>query len=129
MVYNMDNIEQKLEIEDDKLKQLFSKIKPVVRKDGCNGLYYIKDVDLRNVAFTWSPEITEDATGLKPFKTIITFHKYGYQGMFKPSIAEVLAQIPKRYTNKCVAFEIDKNVKIDTKNSCHISNTTLYMRT
>ena len=37
-----------------------------------------------------NPKPTDKATGLKPLCTIKTYHTYGYHGLFKPSIAEVL---------------------------------------
>jgi hypothetical protein len=91
-------------ITDDELKAMAERIKPVVRSGKV--LFYIKEVDLKNIAYTWSPEITDRATDLKPLKEITTYHRYGYYGFFKPSIAEVLAQIPTELRETVVAFEI-----------------------
>lgn len=116
-----------LEIEEERLNELFSTIKPVIRVGDENKLFYIEDVHLRNNSFLWSPKATIEAAGLVPFKVIKTFHVFSTAVLFKPSIAEVLAQIPQKYVNKCVAFETSDNVSIDSKTSCHIADTTLYM--
>jgi hypothetical protein len=125
-------------ISDERLEELAKRIKPIVQmervsssnEDNDDGSftittspdpegdwvpwrtgekYFIKDVDLRGVAYTWSPEPTKLASNLKTHADITTYHAYGYYGMFKPSIAEVLAQIPEEYVDKIVAFEIIKS--------------------
>jgi hypothetical protein len=93
-------------ITDDELAKLAGRIKPVVLSEGKP--HYIKPVDLRKVAFTWAPSPVKVATGLKPLADIRTYHTYGYYGFFKPSIAEVIAQIPKKHLRRAVAFEIVK---------------------
>lgn len=97
-------ISERLEISDERLEELARRIKPVVRCDG--DLYYILDVDLRNVAFTWDPKLKERAEGLEELVRIRTYHIWNYYGFFKPSIAEVLAQIPKTKLLETSAFEI-----------------------
>ena len=96
------------QISDERLEELVGKIRPVVRmskvttsrrsrleQDEEGDLYYVKDVDPRNVAFTWEPKPTSMAKGVNPnpYKEIVTIHSYGAPVFFKPSIAEVLAQI------------------------------------
>ncbi len=106
------------EISDQELHARYERIKPVVRyaemrMGGKSRLeehaegdhYHIEDVDLRRTAFTWAPKPTTRAPGLIELDTIATHHTYGYQGFFKPSIAEVLAQIPEEYLGDVVAFE------------------------
>ena len=58
------------------------------------GKRYIKPVDLFGIAYTWDPKPAGKAKDVKPLCDITTYHTYGYYGFFKPSIAEVLAQIP-----------------------------------
>ena len=110
-------------INDNNLYTLMEKIKPVAEKDG--KLYYIKDVDPRTVAFTWDPEFKAEATGLTECGTIHTMHTYGYHGFFKPTIAEVMAQIPKEYYSKAVAFATDFG-GFTNDNKHHIGVTVLY---
>lgn len=103
------------EISDEKLLELSQRIKPVIRfSRGLKGLflspegipYYIKPVDLREMAFTWDATPSKKAKGLQEIVAIRTLHSYGYHGLFKPSIAEVIAQIPEEFLDRVVAFEI-----------------------
>lgn len=79
-------------------------VKPVVRFNGV--LHYIKDVDLFNISYIWSPEKADVAPALVPLEKIVTYHSYGHPALFKPSIAEVLAQIPCVLVKKVCAFEL-----------------------
>ena len=65
----------------------------------------MEPVDPRGVAFTWDPKPTERTPPMIELDKIYTDHSYGYVGFFKPSIAEVLAQIPEQYINQAAAFE------------------------
>lgn len=100
-------------------------------------LKYIEPVDLYTTAFTWSPNPAENAEGLRPLNDITTYHSYGYYGFFKPSISEVLRQIPADIVDKVVAFEIikspensdDLNANIEALNAgYHVATTRLYIR-
>ncbi len=93
------------DVPQARIRELFERIKPVVQF-GQKGLCYIKPVDLFGVAYTWNPKPADRATGLKDLCDITTYHTFGYHGFFKPSIAEVLAQIPEEHLDKVVAFEI-----------------------
>ena len=96
------------EITEERLNTLIKKIVPVVREN--NKLYKIEIPDLRKIAYTWDYKITEECNNLKEVMRIKTNHYCGYYGLFKPSIAEVLAQIPENLINKVVAFEIISDV-------------------
>ncbi len=122
-------ISERLEISDERLEELSKRIKPVVRLDG--KLYYIREVNLRETAFTWSPKLKEEAKGLEELIRIRTYHTYGYPGFFKPSIAEVLSQIPKRHLLHTSAFEIPVHVTDSEPKLCgeyHIARTILYKK-
>ncbi len=109
------------EIPDKKLEMLVKKVKPVVR---CSRLLdteivepdpegdllcYIEYDDPRMDNFIRNPKPKSIAEGLKHLADIKTYHKFGVPVMFSPSIAEVLAQIPKKYLDKVVAFETIAN--------------------
>lgn len=80
---------------------------PVGFRERCLGLHDIgPQSDLRGQSFTWSEDLREPALGLVAAKTVVTLHTYGYYGMFKPSIAEVLAQAPEDL-GEYVAFSIE----------------------
>ena len=127
-------------ISDGRLEELMKEIKPVVRysrritsredklvQDDEGDLYFIKDVDPRDVAFTWDPEPARMAEEVNPnsYKSIKTIHSYGAPVFFKPSIAEVLAQIPEDDIRRCVAFETNY-LGFTEGSSCHLAQTRLY---
>ena len=145
-------------ISDEMLEKLYEKIKPVVRysmkpevgvskeipdgdpqyfvfiKEDHSGdlLYYIEDVEPRKTAFIWSPKPVRLAENLEYLDIIETYHTLGAPAFFKPSIAEVLSQIPTRYIDIVVAFETiadgltaDNVVEVRSK-SYHKTTTKLY---
>ena len=120
------------EITEERLNILIKKIVPVVKED--NKLYFIEIPDLRKIAYTWDYKITEECNNLKEISRIKTHHYCGYYGLFKPSIAEVLSQIPEDLINKVVAFEIisdvcsgtDDEIKIFNEGNGHLATAILY---
>lgn len=126
--YEPKNREPRIpEISDAKLEELYKRIKPVVKRKG--KLYYIKDEDPRKVAFTWDPKLKNKAKKLEKLCNITTYHTYGYYGFFKPSIAEVIAQIPKYYLDKTVAFETLTDLTVENiVGDYHVTTTTLYTK-
>ncbi len=134
------------EVSKERIVELGERIKPVVRftrswrglsRSAEGHLRYIKSHDLFNIAYTWAPKAAKATRGLKKLCDITTNHGFGYQGLFKPSIAEVLAQIPAEYLDKVVAFEIIKHPEtVDDLNrehealnaGYHVATTRLYVR-
>jgi hypothetical protein len=124
------------EVSKELIEELAETIHPVVEFDGKK--YFIEKVDLFGIAFTWDPKKTEEAVGLKEVATITTFHSWAYYGFFKPTIAEILNQIPEDLRYKVKAFEIvdwpreasDFNKTEESaaafKASYHTAKTTLY---
>lgn len=124
------------DVPEHRIHELARRIKPVVefqRKGKC----YIKPVDLFKIAYTWDPKPAGKAKGLRKLRDITTYHTYSYYGFFKPSIAEVLAQIPEEHVNEVVAFEIvgspesadDLNREREAIDAgYHVAVTTLYGR-
>lgn len=125
------------EIEFDKLQELAARIRPIFRnKHDQNKPYYMVLPDLCRAAFTWDPKPESRVTGLKKLVSINTLHTYGYYGFFKPSIEEVIAQIPEDLLDKVVAFETfgpddvhDLNKQIEAVNAgFHLAETVLYVK-
>lgn len=120
-------------LTDARLAELVSRIKPVVEFKGVKR--YIEPVNPRNVAYTWDPKPADVAPAFKEVAEIQTFHTYGYIGFFKPSIAEVLAQIPEQLLDRVIAFELkttpshvnDLNAESEASNAgYHVAYATLY---
>lgn len=97
------------DISDDALRDLAEKVKPLIRDRDDGKPYNIRACHLRDVAYTWSPRLVgdpvENLTTIGQFQCL---HRYGYYGMFKPSIAEVLCQMPKELADSSEYFEIVK---------------------
>ncbi len=121
------------DIGADEYERLTKAILPVVERDGA--LWYIEQPDLVRVAFTWSPAFTEEAKGLEAVGKIRTLHKYSFYGFFKPSISEVILQIPRgTYGYGVDAFCVRGPEDVDDLNrnkeeldaGFHVAETTLY---
>jgi hypothetical protein len=113
-------------LTDERLAELLGRIRPVYRFDG--ELWHIKPVDPCRIAFLWDPKEDGRAKGLKPLRSIETCHDYGHPSLFKPSIAEVLAQIPEDILGEVVAFETSRCADFDEGRDCHVTTTILYGR-
>lgn len=107
-----------------------------LQQDERGSLYFIKPTNPFTVAFAWSPKPIARPPRLQELCTITTYHGYGFYGFFKPSVAEVIAQIPKEHLDKVVAFSVkgpetaeDLNEHIEELNEgYHVAQTTLYIR-
>lgn len=123
-------------VSDEELLNRFQKIRPIVKyKDW---LYYYKTdtniEELRNVEYMWDPKNDiRELVNIEYFEELGVFpcyHTYGYYGIFKPTIAEVLEQFPDEYLEQATAFymvdypknDIDLNKQLEIVNSgCHES--------
>jgi hypothetical protein len=112
-------------ITDEELHRRAEKIKPLIKVD--DGKYFrIKDVDLHKIAFTWSPKYEGEPVQAEEVRVIHTDHLCGRPSLFKPSIAEVLAQIPEGLVDKIAAFAITGGVICYESGNGHQAVTTLY---
>ena len=87
----------------DELTFRSEQIKAIVK-----GQFIELDGDIINTSYIWEPKFTGtvDYEQYEVLGDATTYHGYGYYGLFKPSIAEVLAQIPADYVDVAAAFEI-----------------------
>ena len=117
---------------DDELKALVAKTQPLVRRDG--KLVMTKFDDLRNVSFVWSKDLTDSPGDLVEVGRETTLHTYGHYGLFKPSIAEVLCQMPEGLNADF--FEVRGPVDVNDLNNelvalnkgFHVATTIFYKR-
>jgi hypothetical protein len=122
------------EISNERIREMLKTIRPLVKQDG--KLHCIKWIDTRKVAFTWAPVLDGEVRATEIVAKIRTLHSFGYQGLFKPSIAEVLAQIPKELIDKVRGFSLEGPRTADDLNrerealdeGFHVAITTLYGR-
>ena len=98
-------------IDDKRLAELYRMLKPIVTIDEMK--YLLKEFtleQLRNQSYIWNRyedkrEIV-DPSKLEPVEDFLCLHTYGYYGLFKPSIAEVLSQVPEKTIYEANTFEI-----------------------
>jgi hypothetical protein len=101
-----DKIVKKLEVGHGNYSDMYER-KTAMAHGHTKLFYQTAPSDLRKVSCIWDAEPTEEDTShLEEFAVIHTYHTFGAPVFFKPSFAEVLAQIPDRYLDKVVAVEI-----------------------
>jgi hypothetical protein len=89
------------EISDDSLRENLSRLRPLVQRG--QKFYEVELPDLRGTALTWEPKLIREVE-FHPLVHTETDHTCGYHGFFKPSIAEVLAQVPDDLPPEVNAF-------------------------
>lgn len=112
------------DISDSTLKELVKTVRPMYQFKE-QGLSFIKLPDLRGESFIWSPEFLEKAENIEAFRGIETLHSYGSPSLFKPSIAEVLSQIPDEFITETVGFTTEQK-GFSMREKYHTANTILY---
>ena len=110
----LDNGEEKKKIilpqlSDEELWERYKHIKPVAKKD--NLFYHLKVYNiemLRHQSFIWNgkDELREQINpkDIEELDDFSCYHTYGYYGLFKPTIAEVLQQFPDELLDEANAF-------------------------
>lgn len=125
------------EISNKILIDRYFRIRPLVQHTVDGDLYYIEDPkSLRGVAYPWDPKLKERASDLEPITTIRTLHTWAYYGFFKPTVAEVIAAIPKEHLDEVVAWYLQGPEDADALNEekeavdagFHVAYCTLYRR-
>ena len=120
---------------DKRVMMLAETIHPLVERDG--KLFHIQfSLYQIHEAFAWSPEILHEATYLEPICEVRTLHSFGAPEFFKPSVHEVLDQMPKQIEDEAVAFVArgpkdadDLNREIGALNKgFHVAKTTFFRR-
>lgn len=108
-------MERKIEIpkmSEGTIEKWYSTIKPIVHEG--NKFTFLRELSSQEIsgsAYTWfnDPEdYAEDVdfSKLSFLADVKMLHGYGYYGLFKPSVGEVIRQIPEDMLEKAVAFEI-----------------------
>ena len=122
-------------LTDDELLARYRRIKPIVSIDEL--YYYLKRYNvsmMRNQSYLWNADkdirSQVDMTGAETIAEFPCYPPYGYVGLFKPSIAEVLQQFPDDVLNEANAFYMtsspetifDLNMQSEIVNAgCHKS--------
>lgn len=130
-------------IADDVLEEMAQRMMPVMHKDGAFWQVALPVPKagqtlahtLRTTAHLWEPRLLPLVPGLRELSRVRTYHTFGYHGFFKPSIDEVLAQVPRYLLATVQAFEVvegpqtadDLNCeKTATQAGYHVATTVFY---
>lgn len=108
-------MERKFEIptmSKDTIAKWYSTIRPIVHEG--NKFTFLRELSSQEISgcgYTWLNDPkdyaeTVDFSKLSFFADVKMLHGYGYYGLFKPSVGEVIRQIPADMLEKAVAFEI-----------------------
>ena len=101
------------EISDEEMKKRYEHIKPVITVNG--KLHYLREFtfeELTGISYLWNrdedvrEEVKENELEVLEGRDFVCLHGYGYYGLFKPSIGEVLSQIKEYDIPLVKAFEI-----------------------
>jgi hypothetical protein len=112
-----DEIRKRMEISDEAATEAVKLVKPLVRNHETKKLHEIELPDLFKTAFKWSPKFKDaiDMNSLELLGPGTTYHTCAYHGCFKPTISEVLAQVPAEFRGSVDYFEVlfsDETVQI-----------------
>ncbi len=96
-------------MSNEEIAHHYANIRPIVNHDT-----YLRELtpeELTGKAYTWLNEPTDyaekvDFSRLSVLEDRKMLHSWGYYLFFKPSVGEVIRQIPKEYLEKVIAFEI-----------------------
>ena len=121
------------EITNDRITKLLKQMQPIIEKD--QKFFSIKKVDPRKTAFTWDPKRKKEIKNIEPIRTVETYHTWAFYGFFKPTIAEVLAQLPADIEKEIVAFKTEMKPHNNWRETLagpmqeyHIGHTTFYRK-
>lgn len=92
----------------EEILELSKKIIPIV-SEGKNKYSIIPQKDIFGTSYTWDKKLDRKVKSMATFAEMTTYHSYGYYGFFKPSIDEVLRQIPDDILSEVIGFEIINN--------------------
>lgn len=117
-------------MDDTELRRHAERITPLAIRDG--ELVEIDRVDPVDVAYLWDPTYLGVAQDMEPVVDIRTFHTYGAPSLFKPSIGEVIRQIPPALLDDIDAFSLsfddDTSGAFADSGRLHTATATLYRR-
>lgn len=78
---------------------------PLKVRDG--KAFQVLEHDIKNMSFTWGEKFGGKVRPGKILGSALTLHSYGYAGFFKPSVYEVLCQIPKELVDTPTWFIVN----------------------
>ena len=103
-------------------------IKPVFLDEANCKLHWMEGPDICFESFIIYPDLNQPANGLKELHTFQTYHvDGGNPELLRPTVQEVLEQIPEEYLDETVAFETFFNLE-KVKYDEHLERHQLFTR-
>lgn len=116
-------------ISDEKIEELYNKLRPVVTVNGAK--YLLKKFTLEEIkkeAYLTNKKINKDEyldnSELKVIGSFDYVKEYDNPLSFEPTVSDVLIEIPQIYLDKADAFEISETPRISEKN--HVAKVLTY---
>ena len=121
---NIDEI-----IDDDKIQEMYKKIKPIVTIDEAKYLlkkFTLEEIKTKSFLKTKKEDkdIYIDNSEIKLINSFDFIKKYNNPLSFNPTISDVLNEMLPYYYNEADAFEVNDLPKI--YNDCHLTEVKLY---
>ena len=99
-------------LDEQVIEKLYERIRPIVLLHG--NPFFMRQLtphELSEVSYLWLNDISDydtevNLTDYSVLADVKMLHSYGFYGFFKPSVAEVISQIPEEYLSETVAFQI-----------------------
>ena len=123
----MKTINEAVMISDERLGRLVKTLTQVKTKRS-GRIVEVRPVDPRRKSCIWDMKFGKERSDLRKGDALRTVHLCGHYSIFKPSIAEVLAQVPEDGEERIVAFEILDDVSILEDGSGHEVTTQFYVK-
>jgi hypothetical protein len=126
--------------EDSELLARLHRVQPLVRDEGGKLKAILLDemfhdiANARNYSYLWNYMLPTDPGELVEVAQVQTLHTFGYLGLFKPSIAEVLCQMPSDLDADFFEVvgpntSVDLNAERDAVNAgFHVATTIFYKK-
>jgi hypothetical protein len=121
-----DRMPKLVELDKVCLESRAAMVKPLIKVN--NKLWTIQPVDLRNEVFTWDPKRLQQVDDVELVTSISTYHHCGHPALFKPSISEVLCQLPEDFAKQGICWFVTEteDVQICADGEGHKTTTHLY---
>lgn len=126
--------------DEELLTRLENMIPLVCKMEKHLPIYYLLDYKegdldyIKNESFIWDPKLGKMVRPVNTYsghstispKTVITYHRFGAPSLFKPSLAEVVAQLPEDFKGYFCVDSDDLDVYNVIDENHHFTKTFLW---
>ena len=121
------------EVSKELVEECVQRIEPLILNRGKPWLILTK-CEPFGQSYPWEHDLVAEATDIEELARIRTLHTWAYYGFFKPTYAEVIAQIPEELLSRVTHFLVNGPKTADDLNKhmpeldagFHVAETILY---